>query len=308
MKLSIIVPIHNEEKNIGNLLVKVNNALAELDDVSTEILFVDDGSMDHSVEVIQSSMDIDPRIVLIILTKNFGHQAALEAGMYCATGEAVITMDGDLQHPPEYIPRMVAMYRHGAEIVQMKRTNVTDDIKGVLSYSFYSFFNFISGHLIVANAADFRLMSRRVVEEVLKIKVKGKYLRVILPSLGFKNVYIEYIQPDRAAGTPSYTFYMLYLLAFNMIFKFTRFPIHALLIGGSLMLGLSMLDLVYLFVRSVSFPVPFSKIMIPFLSALIGVALIGIAIISWYLFLIIEQLRGEPDYIIHQIKKNEKPA
>jgi hypothetical protein len=216
-------------------------------------------------------------------------------------------MDGDQQHPPEYIPVMIEAYEKGADVVQMKRANPTSDIKGVFSITYYYIFNWVTDYPIVANAADFRLMDKRVVEEVLKIPVKGKYLRVLLPAVGFKQVYLEYVQDKRKLGKPSYTYYSSYLLAFHMLFKFTRAPIHGVLTAGILMTVLGVAYFIYLAVRFItgaSHAIDFSHLMLPFLVTLLGFLFVGIGVLSWYLYLIVEQLRQEPDYIVNRIRRS----
>ncbi len=305
-KLSIVVPIHNEEENIQPLTARVFKVAEGLTGYFTEIIFVDDGSKDKSAEVIEGLIAVGKPVIMVQLSRNFGHQAALEAGIANATGDIIITMDGDQQHPPECIPQMIEAYEKGADVVQMKRVNAGEDIKGKFSLAYYGFFNWVSDYPIVANAADFRLMSKRVVDEILKIKVKGKFLRVLLPAVGFKQVYLEYVQDKRTLGEPSYTFYTLYLLAFHMLFKFTRAPIHAIMTLGILMLISGLVYFSILIARLVTgslHAITLSLAIIPFFITLLGCLLIGIGVLAWYLYLIVEQLRQEPDYIINRIKQ-----
>ena len=305
-KLSIVVPIHNEEENIEPLADRIFLVAGKLDNYFTEIIFVDDGSKDKSAGVIEKLIEEHKPVTLVQLSRNFGHQAALEAGIAHATGDIIITMDRDQQHPPEYIPPMIEAYEKGADVVQMKRVNAGEDIKGLFSLMYYGFFNWVSGYPIVANAADFRLMSKRVVDEILKIQVKGKFLRVLLPAVGFKQVYLEYVQDKRTLGKPSYTFYTLYLLAFHMLFKFTRAPIHAIMTLGILMLGSGLAYFIYLIVRLATGSlqaITLSAAILPFFITLLGCLLIGIGVLAWYLYLIVEQLRQQPDYIVNRIKQ-----
>ncbi len=310
--LAIVIPIHNEEQNIVPLVNRIEASIARLTNYSCELLFVDDGSVDNSVIKVKELMEqtLSASVTLVSLARNFGHQAALEAGLANTNADVVITMDGDQQHPPEYIPAMVAAYEQGAEVVQMKRQNSVEDLKSMLAITYYKFFNLVSPYPIVVNAADFRLMNKAVVQAILRIRIRGKYLRVLIPALGFKQVNMEYIQEKRTLGKPSYNYYSLYLLAHYMLFKYTRFPIHVIMILGSFLLSVGILLSGYVGVSALLEGIGTSAtncIAPAFLFTLTGSLLVGVSILSWYIFFLIEQLRQDVDYIVSTVTSSNDP-
>jgi glycosyltransferase involved in cell wall biosynthesis len=302
-KVSVIIPVHDEQDNIELLSQRLMPVIKRLHFYSFEILFVDDGSRDNTIAEIEKLIAKNLPVGYIQLSRNFGHQAALEAGFTAVDADAIITMDGDLQHPPEEIPRMIEKFEAGAEVVQMQRKNVGETFKGFLSLAYYTFFSWISDAPLVPNAADFRLVSRNVAEQIVKIPGKGKLLRAIIPALGFHQVHLEYIQDNRKFGQPSYSFFALYELALQTTFKFSRFPAHFTLIIGfvSLLAGLFEYTLLTLGLLQ---PNPRYSLP-PHFYLLAGCVFIAAGIICWYLYFILEQVRHDPSFVV---KKSVPPA
>ncbi len=298
-KISIVVPVHNEAGNIAPLVERTMPVINSLNNYLIWILFVDDGSTDNTVGEIEKLIAGNLPVGYIQLSRNFGHQAALEAGFSITDADAIITMDGDMQHPPEEITRMIEKYEAGADVVQMQRKNLGEDFRGILSLSFYSFFRLISDTPLVSNAADFRLVSRRVADEIIKLNGKGKLLRAVIPALGFKQEHIEYHQEKRKFGRPSYSLFALYELAMQTIFKFSRFPAHftfftgiALLISGLAMFLLLATDIV----ANIG-----HRMVISLFITLMGSVFFTTGIICWYLFFLLEQVRSDPSFIIKKV-------
>src|SRR4051794_16622619 len=198
--LCVVIPVHNEAENLPTLVGRMQAVAAELPRWAIEILFVDDGSTDDSVKVMRQIRAEGIGIGFARLSRNCGHQAALCAGLELAAGDAIITMDSDLQHPPEEIPRMLAEFERGIDVVQMVRTDTTNGSKGLFSRAFYATFNSLSDTQLVPNAADFRLMSRRVLDTLLRIPEREKFLRGLIPSLGFNQSSLEYQEAQRLHG------------------------------------------------------------------------------------------------------------
>lgn len=298
-KICIIIPVHNEQENILPLTHRIMATIHPLEKYFFEILFVDDGSRDNTILEIENLIEKKLPVGYVQLSRNFGHQYALEAGFALANADAVITMDGDLQHPPEEITRMIEKFESGADIVQMQRKNVGEDFKGKLSVSFYTFFKWISDAPLVPNAADFRLVSRRVGEEIMKIPGKGKLLRAIIPALGFSQVHLDYLQDERKFGKASYSFFDSYELALHTIFKFSRFPAHFTFFTGMLMLlsgiGMSVLHFAGIIPQSAHL------FFISLFLLLAGCVFLATGIICWYLFFILEQARQNPSFVVKKI-------
>ena len=205
-ELAVIVPVHNECANIKPLVEAVVDVAKALPEWSTRIWFVDDGSTDDTVARIRECGAVDDRVGLIRLTRNFGHQAALQAGLMETDADAFVTMDGDLQHPPAAIPQMVAALKDGVDVVQMARETSSGGAKGAGSFLFYRMLRSISDVPIVPDGSDFRLITRHVRDALRMIPEREKFLRGLIPQLGFRQKTLTYRERPRAAGTASYTF------------------------------------------------------------------------------------------------------
>jgi dolichol-phosphate mannosyltransferase len=208
-------------------------------------------------------------------------------------------MDGDLQHPPEEILPMVAEFINGADVVQMQRSNAGQDFKGKLSVSFYTFFKYISDVPLVPNAADFRLLSRKVVNEIIKMPGKGKLLRALIPNIGFNQIHLVYVQPERKFGTPAYSFFDSYELALDTIFKFSRFPAHFTSVTGALLLLLG--GVLYVLHGLHVIPDNRHTFFVPLFLMLSGGIFMATGIICWYLYFILEQVRHDPGFVIQKV-------
>ena len=219
-----------------------------------------------------------------------------------ANTDAVITMDSDLQHPPEEIPRMLAEFEKGADVVQMQRNNAGENFRGLLSLGYYTFFSKISDAPLVPNAADFRLVSRKVAEQIVKIPGKGKLLRAIIPALGFKQVHLTYLQPDRQFGKPSYSLFALYELSLQTTFKFSRFPAHFMSIAGALLLLTGIL--MYVLHGLSLLPDSRHTFFIPMFLMLGGVVCLATGVICWYLYFILEQVRHDPGFVVQKVVRS----
>lgn len=228
--LSIIIPVFNEAENIPLIAQEVQRQC--IDDY--EILFVDDGSSDNSFGAIANLAQNNSSIKCISLSRNFGHQNALMAGMVSASGNYIIMMDCDLQHPPSLIPDMIAHLHNGFDIVVTKRKKTAEisASKKLLSSLFYKFLNGISDVKIDANAADFKGFNRKVLEAILQFKEKELFLRGIFSWVGFKSITIEFEAPQRIHGKTKYSFTKMIKLGLKGITSFSFKPLRiALLIG-----------------------------------------------------------------------------
>lgn len=298
-KICIVIPVHNEQDNIQPLTERLLAVTNGLRNYSFEIVFVDDGSRDKTITEIEKLIAQNFPVGYIQLSRNFGHQNALEAGIASVDADAIITMDGDLQHPPEEIPWMIESYEAGADVVQMQRVNAGENFKGILSVVFYTFFKWISSVPLVPNAADFRLISHRVAEQIINIPGKGKLLRALIPSIGFTQVHLKYKQPERKFGKPSYSFFDSYELAIQTIFKFSRFPAHFTFTLGCLLLFAGM---VLCLLNGLDILPDNKHAFITALFLLLGGGVFLVAsVICWYLYFILEQARQDPSFVIKKI-------
>ena len=241
-KLSIIIPAFNEQENIKILTEKLLFVLSKYS--TYEIIFIDDGSTDKTLEYIHELSGKNSSIKYLSFSRNFGHQYALKAGFDHAAGDCVISMDADLQHPPELIDQMIQKWQEGYEIISAKRTgnsNLTI-FKRKTAAIFYGLLNFISDIDIEKGAPDFRLMDKAVVEVFRNIGESSLFLRGMVPWVGFKQCSVKYSQNDRLFGESKYSFLKMLLFALDGITSFSVRPLRLATILGLL---LSMSSILY---------------------------------------------------------------
>lgn len=232
---SLVIPIFNEEKLIDEL---VKRTLAAVESFTTEyeVIIVDDGSSDSSLEKLLLIRKTNQKIKVLSLSKNFGHQAAYTAGLEHATGDIVAMMDGDLQDPPELLPEMYRKINaEDFDIVSGKKTGRKGSQgRNLYSILFHLFFRKISAIKNMENAGNYSMMKREALDALLSMKEKVRYLPGLRTFIGFRQGYIEFIRDDRYKGNPKMSISKLFVLAADAIFSFSRFPIHFCLVLGSL--------------------------------------------------------------------------
>ncbi len=237
--LSIVIPVCNEAENIAPLLDRLHATLATIGE-SCEIVFVDDGSRDGTADTITSEARHNPAVRLVQLSRNFGHQAAIVAGMEHARGNAIVTMDGDLQHPPELIPDLVSAWQAGSEIVQTIRHDPpeTGAIKRITSRGFYKTLSSLTQLHVTPGAADFRLMSRVAADAFLACGERRRFNRGLVQWIGFNYQEVPYTASGRHAGHTKYSYRAMLRLASDAIFSFSSWPLRlAGLVGAVISLA-----------------------------------------------------------------------
>jgi dolichol-phosphate mannosyltransferase len=302
-RLCVVIPVHNEAGNLEALVDRLRVVSGRIPNWQMELLFVDDGSTDASAQKLREIRAGGVPIGYARLSRNFGHQAALCAGMEMAAGDAVITMDSDLQHPPEEIPRMMDAFERGADVVQMVRSDpvAVGASKGLFSTWFYKTFNHLSDTRIVPNAADFRLLGRRVLDVFLRIPEREKFIRGLIPSLGFRQVSLEFHQADRLHGDPTYTFGASLRLARKALFDYSTVPLQFVFWLGMIISILSFCFGTGHFVWKLMAPnrvVAGFTDLITAIFFLSGCILASLGIVGRYMMMILDQVRGRPPYIV----------
>lgn len=225
--VSIVVPVLNEEGCVGELSRRIAAAMAGAN-IRYELLFVDDGSQDGTPAAIAEVRQLDPAVKAIRFTRSFGHQAALVAGLEYAAGDAVVIMDGDLQHPPEFIPTLVSAWLEGIDVVSTIRqapAGTRMNSKELLGRAFYRIMSALTPIAITPAAADFRLLDRRVVDVFNSLEERFIFARGLIPWLGFEEVYFDYSVGERFAGSTKYRFWSMLRLALDGIFSFSVVPL-----------------------------------------------------------------------------------
>lgn len=302
MQLSIIVPVYREEKNIPEYLRHIRPIL-EAVTADYEIIFALDPSPDRTEEIILEQRAQDQRIKLLKFSRRFGQPMATLAGMHYSTGAAVIVMDVDLQDPPELVQEMVAKWREGYDVVLPQRRHRTGEpwLKKLVSAVGYKVINKIADVRIPPNTGDFRLMSRRVVNEMLKLKESHGFLRGMVAVVGFRQVIIPFDRPARFAGETNYNrFFGSMRIGFNGIFCFSTYALQLSTMLGFLIAGFSFLLMgIYLFYKLMGWTIlwgnPTLVILISFLG---GIQLISVGILGEYIGRIYEEVRARPKFIV----------
>jgi len=308
--LSIVVPVYREEKNIPEYLCRVRPILGAVTE-DYEIIFALDPSPDRTEAVILEARAGDPRIKLLEFSRRFGQPMATLAGMQYSRGDAVIVMDVDLQDPPELITEMVAKWREGFDVVLPQRRQRTGEpwLKKLVSAVGYKVINRIAEVRIPPNTGDFRLMSRRVVDELVRLKECHGFLRGMVAVVGFKQVLIPFDRPARFAGDTNYNRFLGSLrIGFNGIFCFSTYALSLSTLLGFVIAGFSFLLMaVYLFYKLMGWEIlwgnPTLVILITFLG---GVQLISVGILGEYIGRIYEEVRARPRFIVDRAEGFER--
>jgi dolichol-phosphate mannosyltransferase len=300
--LSIVLPAHNEEAALP-LVVPAILAAAP-DDV--EVIVLDDGSGDGTWKAIERLADGHASVTGIRFTRNFGHQAAILAGLLAARGDAVIVMDADGQHPPALIPSLVERWRAGFEVVQAIRTPESErGLKGFFSRLFYRVLHSLSGVDVPAGSADFRLLGRPVVDTVLRSAGHLLFLRGLVPYLGYETAYVPFTAPPRVAGQTSYTWRKMLRLSFDGLLSFSVVPLRMAIAVGFVVSFVSFAYLIYTLVIwwTVSGVVHGWASTVGMLSLLGGIQLVTLGVVGEYLGRLFLSSLNRPTFVVREQTK-----
>lgn len=299
--LSIVVPVYNEEMIIDKLVERMSEAAKSITD-SYEIIFVNDGSRDSSLQKLIAACERDDKLHYITFSRNFGHQIAISAGMDYAKGEAIVTIDGDLQDPPELIPEMYRQYKDGYKVVYAKRSKRKGEtfFKLFTARMFYRLMARLVSFEIPLDVGDFRLISRDVLEYLKRMKEYDKYIRGQIAWLGFKSTYVMFDRDERQYGKTNYPFKKMLRLAFNGITAFSDSPLKMATSMGFIVCIISFLIAMYAlygyYFQQDTVPGWASTIIsVTFLG---GVQLLSLGVIGEYISRIINNVRDRPLYVI----------
>jgi dolichol-phosphate mannosyltransferase len=305
--VSIIVACHNEADNLPDLHRRIEAACQSFE---WELVLVNDGSADDTVGAVRKLQAQDKRVRLISFSRNCGQQAALRAGLRAANGDVAVTMDADLQHPPESIPDMVARAREGADIVVMVHDEPQRGFcKELLSRWFYRLYSALTGVRFHHRASDFRLVSRRVLGIINRFPERNLFLRASLLTLGFPVVYQKYRLGTRQKGTPSYTLGKSISLATDALFNTSTIPIRLLFFAGLGIAGAAFLyGMINVILRLVTdLSVPGYTDIIASVLFLGGLNLIMLSVVAKYVQVVLEHVQQRPEYLIDE-RNSDPPA
>ncbi len=302
--LTVIVPVFNEEETVARFLEVVEPILQPLG-CQHRYLFVDDGSRDRTVAALRALQRENPRVSVVVLSRNFGKEAALTAGLDQAEGDLVVIMDVDLQDPPELIETFLERWREGYDIAFGLRSSRESDslTKRITAKAFYSIFNAIAREPIPFNAGDYRMMDRKVVLEIRRLRERNRFMKGLMAWPGFKSIAVPFVRPPREAGKTSWNYWKLWNFALDGITGFSMAPLRFWLYVGASIAFISLLFAVYILVKSLFFgtDVPgYASLMIA-IAFFGGIQLLTLGLIGEYLGRIFQEVKQRPIYVIDEV-------
>ena len=303
-KLSVVVSVYNEEKALREFYKETNKILEQIKNSGWEheLIFVNDGSKDHSLDILEELAGMDKNVKIVSFSRNFGHEAAMIAGIDYSTGDGIICMDADLQHPPECIPKIIEKFDAGYEVINMVRTKNESAglIKNITSSGFYWLINHISDVHFEPNASDFFAISRHVAQ-VLKdnYREKVRFLRGYVQNVGFKKTNIEYEARARVAGESKYSIKKLFIFSINTILCFSNMPLKLGIYAGVFSAALGVIVMLYTLFTRQGAPSGYATIVV-LLCFMFAMMFLLIGIIGEYIAILFTELKDRPVYIVEK--------
>ena len=304
-KISIVVPMYYEEKVVDECYKRLKDSLSKLENYTYELIFIDDGSKDKTLDILKEIAEKDDKVKIISFSRNFGHQAAVTAGLKNVSGDVVVIIDADLQDPPEVIPEMVKLWEEGNDVIYGKRKKREGEsfFKLLTAKMFYKTLNALSDYEIPSDTGDFRLVDRRVVDAINEMPEHNKFLRGLFSWVGYKQYEYEYERHERYAGKTKYPLKKMLKLAKDGIFGFSKKP--AEIVGKTAVttIVISGIILIYSLVSyafKLNSLVPGWTSIICTITFLSGVQLLSLWVILEYIERIYDESKQRPQYIIEK--------
>lgn len=309
VELSVVIPMYNEHEVISTMYERITAVLAQLN-VVYELVLVDDGSRDGTPHMIRTLAEKDKAITAVFLSRNFGKEAALTAGLAHAVGAAVVILDADLQDPPELIPQMVREWKKGADVVCMRRRSRRGEswFKRRSAHHFYRLLNAISDVEIPADTGDFRLLSRRAIYALQQLNERNRYMKGLFAWIGFPTTIIDYDRLPRAAGVTKWDYLSLFNLAFQGITSFSVAPLRVAMAGGAVTAFLGVLFTLWIVVKTLVLgdPVQGYPSLIAMITVLGGVQLVSIGLLGEYVGKTYYETKQRPVYIVRDLIRSRR--
>jgi polyisoprenyl-phosphate glycosyltransferase len=301
--LSVVVPVHDEQETLEELVRRLLGVIDELPGLDGEVILVDDGSRDMSYPLMTQLARREPRVKIVQLSRNFGHQVAITAGVELARGDAVIVMDSDLQHPPELIPEFVRRWEEGFDIVYGVMQQRSEDwFKRVTARAYYALLRRMTKVDMPAAAGDFRLIDRVAVDAFVSMRERDRYVRGMFAWLGFQQTGIDYVPPPRFAGRSKYTVRRMARLAFDGIFSFSIYPLRVVLVAGLIVSLASFVVGIATLISKLAgaYVVPGYVTLVVVITFLSGIQLVVLGGIGEYIGRIYEEVKRRPLYVVRR--------
>lgn len=303
-KISILVPCYNEEKSLPLLHERLKSLMDSMPQYAWEVILVNDGSRDNTIEVARQLRQQDARMCFIDLSRNFGKERAMLAGFDHATGDCMVIMDADLQHPPEVIPEMIKHWEEGYDDVYARRNTRGKEswLRRKLTLAYYGMLQRITSTDILENVGDFRLLDRKCIDAIKEMRECERYTKGLYSWIGFKKKEIFFDQQDRAAGDSSFNFFKLMSLAMQGITSFTTAPLRLATVLGFVVSIVAFIYMCYILVKTIIYgdPVQGYPTLIIVILFLGGVQLLSLGIIGEYLGRIFNETKSRPVYFIRE--------
>lgn len=303
-KISVVVSVYNEELSL-NKFYQVTEKILESCAWDYEMIFVNDGSVDRSIEILKEFAAINSKVKVVNFSRNFGHEAAMIAGIDYSTGDGIVCMDADLQHPPQCIPDIIKKFEEGYEVVAMVRTQNTDAglIKRITSGAFYKVLNLMSPIKFENNSSDFFAMTQNVAEVLRRdYREKVRYLRGYVQSVGFKKTTLEFKAAKREAGESKYNIRKLLKFSINTLCSFSDLPLKLGVYSGCVVALCGFILMIYTIIEKLvhNAPAGYSTIIVA-LCFMFAVTLIVIGIIGEYIAILFAEVKNRPIYIVREV-------
>ena len=305
-KISIVIPVYNEAENILNLYSRLENIADSLPQFEWEYIFINDGSPDHSFEVLKSLASADQKVKVLDFSRNFGKEIALTAGAHEAEhSDAVICIDADLQHPPELIPTLVERWEEGAEVVVTIRTKIEKQpmLRQLGSHLYYWLMRKISGIELKAKTTDFRLYDKKVVQAFMRVTERERMFRGIMDWMGFRRSYVEFKADARAEGQAAYSYAKLWRLAVNSLTAFSLWPLRLAGYLGVLISTISSGIFIWMvanyLVLKIWIYTPLAMVVV-INTFLIGIVLMALGLVALYVGIIHTEVINRPLFIVRE--------
>ena len=305
--LSIVVPCYNEEESVTMFFDEIQKTLADID---YEVIFINDGSSDNTLEKIKNLADSNSNVRYISFSRNFGKESAIYAGLVNTTGDLVCLMDADLQHPPSLIPEMIETISEGYDVAAARRVSKKGEplMASIGSYLFYKLFNAVSNIGLVQGATDYRVMTRQVTDAVLQLSEFNRFSKGLFQWVGFETKWIEYENVERVAGESTWSVWQLFKYSIEAIMAFTTVPLSISIVMGFVISAIAFIYLAFIVVKYLLYSDPVQGFATTMCTILLlgGIQLLSIGILGKYMEKTYKETKNRPIFIVKETNINDE--